>query len=91
MKTKLINELQNMDENLNNDFRVNLATLSQILMSIINKHQEIIQALQVLQQRVFNDELIHWKRTQKLFSFGVAFENNLDQIQEWFEALAEVI
>ena len=60
-------------------------------MSIIEKHHETLQALQSLQQRVLDDELIHWKRAQQLSGNGVPFDSNLDQIQEWCEALAEMI
>jgi signal transducer and activator of transcription 5B len=64
---------------------------SQLLMSIIDKHQQILSTLQALQQRILGDELIRWKSTQNIFSNGVTFVNNLEQIQKWCEGLAEVI
>ena len=47
--------------------------------------------LSALQHTVLDDELIRWKRGQQLYGNGVPFENNIDQIQEWCEALAELI
>jgi signal transducer and activator of transcription 5B len=88
---ELINKWQKEKESLDNALRLKATTLLQVRMSIIDRHHETLQALQALQQRVLDDELIRWKRAQQLTGNGVPFDNNLDQIQEWCEALAEMI
>lgn len=40
---------------------------------------------------MLDDELIRWKREQQLAGNGTSFNSNLDNIQEWCEALAEII
>ena len=88
---ELINKWQKEKESLDNALRIKAAQLFQMRMALIQRHTDTLQAIQTLQQRVLDDELIHWKRAQQLAGNGVPFENNLDQIQEWCEVLAEVI
>ncbi|XP_065323270.1 signal transducer and activator of transcription 5B-like isoform X2 [Gordionus sp. m RMFG-2023] len=39
---------------------------------------------------VINEELIKWKINQKLSGSGVPFDDNLNQIQKWFEQISDV-
>ena len=88
---EVINKWLKEKESLDNELRHRAATLFQKRMAIIQKHTETLTDLTALQHRVLDDELIQWKRAQQLSGNGVPFDNNLDQIQEWCEVLAEVI
>lgn len=51
-----------------------------------------ISLIQFVQDIVINDRLANWKREQALAGYNGVFSLNvLDQIQKWFEALADVI
>ncbi|XP_071530717.1 signal transducer and activator of transcription 5B isoform X2 [Panulirus ornatus] len=66
--------------------------LLQRRMDLAEKHKGTIDRLNILQQRILDDELINWKREQQMAGNGKPFnQNKLDQIQEWCEALAEII
>uniref|UniRef100_T1JJU0 Signal transducer and activator of transcription n=1 Tax=Strigamia maritima TaxID=126957 RepID=T1JJU0_STRMM len=65
--------------------------LLQMRLALAEKHNETFQILNGLQSKVLDEELIRWKREQQLAGNGAPFNNNLDTIQEWCEALAEVI
>ena len=88
---EVINKLLKENESLGNELKYRAQQLLQKRMALIQRHTETLTELQSLQQRVLDDELIHWKRAQQLSGNGVPFDNNLDQIQEWCEVLAEVI
>lgn len=86
--TESLNDMQNESQMINNESRNNLLA---ILINIVNKHQLIIHELQLVQKRVIDVELSKWKRAQKLEIEGEGLANILDRIQEWCEALAELI
>ncbi|XP_066977172.1 signal transducer and activator of transcription 5B isoform X2 [Macrobrachium rosenbergii] len=66
--------------------------LLQRRMALAEKHKGTIDRLNSLQQRILDEELINWKREQQMAGNGRPFnQNKLDQIQEWCEALAEII
>ncbi|ROT83581.1 signal transducer and activator of transcription 5B isoform X2 [Penaeus vannamei] len=66
--------------------------LLQLRMALADKHKGTIDRLNSLQQRILDEELINWKRDQQMHGNGKPFNpNKLDQIQEWCEALAEII
>ncbi|KAK3888457.1 hypothetical protein Pcinc_007483 [Petrolisthes cinctipes] len=66
--------------------------LLQRRMDLAEKHKGTIDRLNSLQQRILDEELINWKREQQMAGNGKPFNTNkLDQIQEWCEALAEII
>ncbi|XP_018340106.1 PREDICTED: signal transducer and activator of transcription 5B [Trachymyrmex septentrionalis] len=61
-------------------------------LMLMEKLDDIIKKLNILQSRILDDELIRWKRDQQLAGNGANFaSNNLDSIQEWCESLAELI
>lgn len=88
---EVVSKLLKESESLSNELKYRAQQLLQKRMALIQRHTETLTELQALQQRVLDDELIHWKRAQQLSGNGVPFDNNLDQIQEWCEVLAEVI
>ncbi|XP_042239930.1 signal transducer and activator of transcription 5B-like isoform X2 [Homarus americanus] len=66
--------------------------LLQRRMDLAEKHKGTIDRLNNLQQRILDEELINWKREQQMAGNGKPFnQNKLDQIQDWCEALAEII
>ncbi|XP_076056633.1 signal transducer and transcription activator Stat92E isoform X4 [Oratosquilla oratoria] len=66
--------------------------LLQRRMTLAEKHRATIELLNTLQQRILDEELINWKREQQMAGNGKSFSTNrLDHIQEWCEALAEII
>ncbi|XP_050693053.1 signal transducer and activator of transcription 5B-like isoform X3 [Eriocheir sinensis] len=66
--------------------------LLQRRMDLAEKHKGTIDRLNILQQRILDEELINWKREQQMAGNGKSFNSGkLDQIQEWCEALAEII
>uniref|UniRef100_A0A0P4VTF2 Signal transducer and activator of transcription n=2 Tax=Scylla olivacea TaxID=85551 RepID=A0A0P4VTF2_SCYOL len=66
--------------------------LLQRRMDLAEKHKGTIDRLNILQQRILDEELINWKREQQMAGNGKPFNGNkLDTIQEWCEALAEII
>lgn len=52
---------------------------------------ESVQQLAQLQHHIVDTQLANWHRAQQLSGNGQPFENNLEQIQEWCEELAELI
>ena len=88
---EVINKWVKEKESLDNELKFRAAQLFQKRTALIQRHTDILTDLQGLQQRVLDDELIQWKRGQQLSGNGVPFDNNLDQIQEWCEVLAETI
>lgn len=88
---EIINKLQREKEMLDNALRMRAASLVELRKTLIDKYQQTFVGLSQLQQRVLDVELIHWKRNQQFAGNGQPFENNIDQIQEWCESLAEMI
>ncbi|CAG0884262.1 unnamed protein product [Cyprideis torosa] len=58
--------------------------------TLISKFKETIILLQQVQTSVLDRDLIGWKKKQQLAGSD-NFDNNLDQIQEWCEILADII
>lgn len=88
---EVLTKLQKEKEMFDQALRQRATTLVQMRMALMEKHHETIMQLNELQKSVLDNELIRWKRGQQLSGNGVQFENNLDQIQEWCEALADII
>ncbi|XP_054161736.1 signal transducer and activator of transcription 5B-like [Oppia nitens] len=88
---ELISKWQKEKDSLDAALKYKAAQIYQTRTQLIQRYSDTLTALQSLQQRVLDDELIHWKRAQQLCGNAVPFENNLDQIQEWCETLAESI
>ncbi|XP_022689479.1 signal transducer and activator of transcription 5B-like isoform X2 [Varroa jacobsoni] len=65
--------------------------LHQARLSFEKRITESVQQLAQLQHRIVDTQLANWNRAQQLAGNGQAFEDNLDQIQEWCEELAELI
>ncbi|XP_023932909.1 signal transducer and activator of transcription 5B [Lingula anatina] len=65
--------------------------LLQLRLALADKHHDTFKHLQNTQQQVLDHELIEWKRRQQLAGNGASFEGNLDSLQSWCEALAELI
>ncbi|PVD35680.1 hypothetical protein C0Q70_02643 [Pomacea canaliculata] len=58
----------------------------------IDLYEKAIQALEVVQKQVLDEELIGWKRQQQLAGNGLSLdEDSLDDLQQWCERLSEVI
>ncbi|XP_064471911.1 signal transducer and activator of transcription 5B-like isoform X3 [Ornithodoros turicata] len=85
--TKMHNETKAMEQAI----RQRVSELRDMRMAFADKQQETALQLSTLQTLVLDEELIKWKRAQQLSGNGTPFENNLDQIQEWCETLAELI
>lgn len=64
-------------------FFAQVASLMQLRIQLGDKLKETYQQLNVLQLKVLDEELIHWKREQQLAGNGAIFNSNLDTIQEW--------
>lgn len=66
--------------------------MNQRLLQILLMIQNTLSGIQDVQNIVISDRLGKWKREQVLGGIGGDFSNDvLDQIQKWFEALADVI
>ncbi|GAB6019391.1 hypothetical protein CHUAL_000975 [Chamberlinius hualienensis] len=85
--TKLQQQKDIVDQGLNQ----RLGGLQKARMSLEEKHHETFQMLHAVQSKVLDEELILWKTQQRLAGNGSPFINNLDQIQELCELLAEII
>ncbi|KAK9870367.1 hypothetical protein WA026_007935 [Henosepilachna vigintioctopunctata] len=84
---KLTRQKEALEQSLNQ----RVAGLMQLRLALSDKLKETVQLLNQLQTHVLDEELIRWKRDQQLAGNGVIFNSNLDTIQEWCEALAELI
>lgn len=50
----------------------------------IDLYEKAIQALEVVQKQVLDEELIGWKRQQQLAGNGLSLdEDSLDDLQQW--------
>ncbi|XP_059486030.1 signal transducer and activator of transcription 5B isoform X2 [Neocloeon triangulifer] len=76
---------------LSNLLNQKVANVIQFRIQLADQLKETVGILHTLQARVLDDELIRWKREQQLAGNGSCFNSNLDSIQEWCEALAEII
>ncbi|GFY54746.1 signal transducer and activator of transcription 5B [Trichonephila inaurata madagascariensis] len=74
-----------------NAVRNQIQELIRLRMKLVEEFQATFLDLNELQKRILDTELIKWKRAQQLAGNGEPFHNNLDQIQEWCEALADII
>ncbi|XP_066996363.1 signal transducer and activator of transcription 5B isoform X2 [Anabrus simplex] len=88
---ELENKLRRQKEMLEQMLNQKVASLMQLRLTLADKLKDTISHLNTLQSRVLDDELIRWKREQQLQGNGAQFNNNLDNIQEWCESLAEII
>ncbi|XP_042900970.1 signal transducer and activator of transcription 5B isoform X2 [Parasteatoda tepidariorum] len=88
---EIIAKLTKEKEMFDQSIRAKIQELLRIRMTILDQYQKTFMELSELQKRILDTELIRWKRGQQLAGNGVPFENNLDQIQEWCEALADII
>ncbi|XP_044753022.1 signal transducer and activator of transcription 5B isoform X2 [Coccinella septempunctata] len=86
-----IQKLTLQKETLEQGLNQRVAGLMQLRLALSDKLKETVQLLNQLQTHVLDEELIRWKREQQLAGNGVIFNSNLDTIQEWCEALAELI
>lgn len=67
-------------------------SMNQRFLQMLLKIRNILSGIQDVQNIVIRNRLGKWKREQVLGGIGGAFSNDvLDQIQKWFEALADVI
>ncbi|KAK8769892.1 hypothetical protein V5799_013640 [Amblyomma americanum] len=88
---ELLNKMHNETKAMEQAIRQRVNELREMRSHFADKQHETAMQLSALQTQVLDDELIKWKRAQQLGGNGTPFENNLDQIQEWCEALAELI
>ncbi|KAJ8307062.1 hypothetical protein KUTeg_015146 [Tegillarca granosa] len=66
--------------------------LLSLRLTLASKHQETFCMLDELQKKIVDGELIQWKRKQQLAGNGVPFDSQLlETLQQWCEALAEMI
>ncbi|XP_045119037.1 signal transducer and activator of transcription 5B-like isoform X2 [Portunus trituberculatus] len=90
-RRKQLGEQQLTEKYLMKD-SLQVSGLLQRRMDLAEKHKGTIDRLNILQQRILDEELINWKREQQMAGNGKPFNGNkLDTIQEWCEALAEII
>ncbi|CAB3370080.1 Hypothetical predicted protein [Cloeon dipterum] len=69
-----------------------VASVLQMRLQLSDQLKETISLLNALQMRVLDEELIHWKREQQLAGNGASHvQTNLDSIQDWCDALAELV
>ncbi|XP_044727271.1 signal transducer and activator of transcription 5B [Chrysoperla carnea] len=83
--------MQSQKEKIEASLHQKMSHLVQMCIALGEKLKENVQILNTLQIRVLDHELIRWKRDQQLAGNGAPFNNNLDNIQEWCESLAELI
>ncbi|XP_035216384.1 signal transducer and activator of transcription 5B-like isoform X1 [Stegodyphus dumicola] len=88
---EVLAKLQKEKELFDQALRQKVQDLIHLRVKLVEQHQKTVLELNDLQKRILDTELIRWKRGQQLAGNGVPFENNLDQIQEWCEALADII
>ncbi|KAB7505902.1 Signal transducer and activator of transcription 5B [Armadillidium nasatum] len=61
-------------------------------MNLQEKHKVTIDRLAAIQQRILDEELINWKKEQRMAGNGrLMCAGKLDQIQAWCDSLAEII
>jgi len=90
-RTEVETKLKRQKEVLENLLSQKVANVMQFRIQLADQLKETVSILNTLQARVLDDELIRWKREQQLAGNGSCFNSNLDNIQEWCEALAEII
>ncbi|CAN8013237.1 unnamed protein product [Ixodes persulcatus] len=88
---ELLGKMHTETKAMEQAIRQRVNELRDMRLAFADKQQETSLQLGALQTRVLDDELIKWKRAQQLGGNGTPFDNNLDQIQEWCEALSEII
>ncbi|GIY78909.1 signal transducer and activator of transcription 5B [Caerostris darwini] len=88
---EFIAKLQKEKQLYDNAVRNHIQELMRLRMKLGQHFSDTYIELNELQKRILDTELIKWKRAQQLHGNGEPFHNNLDQIQEWCEALADII
>ncbi|RWS25719.1 signal transducer and activator of transcription 5B-like protein [Leptotrombidium deliense] len=89
--TELLNKLKTEKDMVDAALRQIAQGLMNMRINWIKRMDGTAAALHALQQKVLDDELIRWKRAQQLSGNGAVFDNNLEKIQEWCEAVAEIL
>ncbi|XP_033732958.1 signal transducer and activator of transcription 5B-like isoform X3 [Pecten maximus] len=85
-------KLRKQKEDLERDLLCKAEELLQCRLILADKHRDTFDGLEELQKMVVDKELIAWKRKQQLSGNGVRFDTQLlDVLQQWCEALAEMI
>lgn len=75
-----------------NGFLTDADSINQRFLQMLLMIQNMLSGIQDVQNIVIHNRLGKWKREQVLGGIGGDFSNDvLDQIQKWFEALADVI
>ena len=85
--TRMQAKKKEVDETLN----VKATEVLNMRTNMANKLFQSVNELAEIQNCVLNDHLMGWRRQQQLSGNGVPFFNNLDQIQQLCELLAEYI
>ncbi|XP_054716983.1 signal transducer and activator of transcription 5B-like [Uloborus diversus] len=88
---EMVARLQHEKDMFDNALRQKVQDLVHLRMNLVDTFHKMILELTEIQKRILDIELIRWKRGQQLAGNGVTFEDNLNQIQDWCEALAEII
>ncbi|XP_066300615.1 signal transducer and activator of transcription 5B-like isoform X1 [Branchiostoma lanceolatum] len=91
--TRVLNEttLKNKKLEVDTLLQQEAQQLLQMRITLAEKHRTTFHHLSELQQRIVEEELIQWKRRQQLAGNGGPQEETLDLLQQWCEALAEII
>lgn len=84
-------KLKKKKEMVDNTLNQKANEILQMRSNLASKMFVTIGELEKLQNCVLNQHLMQWRRQQQLSGNGVPFYNNLDQLQQWCELLAEHI
>lgn len=90
--THMEKKLRKQKEELERDLLSKAEDLLRCRLVVADKHCETVRELEELGKMVVDRELITWKRKQQLSGNGAKFDPQmLDILQQWCEALAEMI
>ncbi|XP_048520808.1 signal transducer and activator of transcription 5B isoform X3 [Dendroctonus ponderosae] len=78
-------------EYLESELNGQVANVIEIRVKIIEEFSIVIRITRQLQSLVIDEELTKWKREQQLAGNGFVFKNNVDEIQDWCESLADTL
>ena len=84
-------EVHNKKASLQASLSNKISNLMARRVALEEKFKENIDLLNIIQSKILDEELISWKRRQQLAGNGLAFNDNLSDIQKWSEELARYI
>ena len=91
-QAELIGKLTKDKQLLENTLKQQVTLISRRRLQLLDRLGEALAAIGQLQQRLLGEHLVAWRRSQQLTGNGRPSANGcIEQLQEWCEALAEMI